>query len=267
VMVMVTIHCFFSGGRDSALACYIAYNVAKMRKWGFRLVFINTTIAIPDTIEYVHKYAKWLEAELIELKPKRTYEEMVVKYSYPLLWYNRWCYYELKRKPTIEYLEKNYKKGDLVVMGIRGSESLFRLMNYNKVFANKCYGNGLCVHAWYPILYLTDIEVSKLIRKFNIPINPVWEKVGISGECLCLAGTSEEKLVRIAIHYPNVMKKLIEIDKKVQMNRRNKKPSYPAPLYPKKLTLTEWYEKISKQTTLDNYINEYNSCQLGCMLE
>jgi len=260
------VHCFFSGGRDSALACYIAHRVAKIKNWGFRLVFINTTIAIPDTIEYVHKYAEWLGTELIELRPKRTYEEMVVKYSYPLLWYNRWCYYELKRKPTIEYLERNYGKGDLIVMGIRGSESLFRLLSYDKVFTNRCYGDGLCVHVWYPILRLTDIEVMNLIKKFNIPINPVWNKVGISGDCLCLAGTTESKLIRIAIHYPNVMEKLVEIDKKVQMNRKNKRPSYPAPLLSKKLTLTEWYEKISKQTTLDNYI-EYGSCQLGCMLE
>jgi len=262
-----TIHCFFSGGRDSALACYIADRVAKARGWGFRLVFINTTIAIPDTIEYVHKYARWLNAELIELRPKHTFEEFATKYSWPLLWHNRWCYYELKRKPTIEYLQKEYKRGDLVVMGIRGSESLFRLLNYDKVFTNKCYGDGLCVHAWYPILRLSDTEVVQLIKKFNIPENPVWQRVGISGECLCLAGTTEQKLMRIAIHYPSVMERLVEIDKRVQMNRKSKAPSYPAPLYPKKLTLTEWYEKFKKQPRIDDYLTEYNSCQASCMIE
>jgi 3'-phosphoadenosine 5'-phosphosulfate sulfotransferase (PAPS reductase)/FAD synthetase len=261
----MTIHCFFSGGRDSALACYIAKRVADIKNFDFRLIFINTTIAILDTIEYVHKYAKWLGAELIELKPKHTYEELVVKYSYPLLWHNRWCYYDLKRKPTIQYLKSNYKENDIIVMGIRGSESLFRLINYDRVFTERCYDN-LCVKAWYPILHLSDIEVDQLIRKFNIPINPVWKKVGISGDCLCLAGTTESKLIRIAIHYPDVMKKLIEIDKNVQLNRKSMKPSYPAPLYPKRLTLTEWYEKINKQTTLDNYI-DYGSCQANCMLE
>jgi len=259
-------HCFFSGGRDSALACYIAHRVAKARDWGFRLVFISTTIAIQDTLDYVRMYADWLDAELVELRPKHAYEELVVKYSYPLLWHNRWCYYVLKREPTIKYLRRNYRPGDIVVMGIRGSESLFRLINYDKVFAERCYGE-LCVKAWYPILRLSDIEVDQLIRKFGIPENPVWRKVGISGDCLCLAGTTEHKLIKIAIHYPDVMKKLVEIDKKVQMNRKNKEPSYPAPLYTKKLTLTEWYEKMRKQTTLDDYINEYNSCQLGCMLE
>jgi len=261
-----TFHCFFSGGRDSALACFISNKVAKARDWNFRLVFINTTIAIPDTVDYVHKYARWLGADLIELKPRHTYEELVVKYSYPLLWHNRWCYYDLKRKPTIQYLKNEYKVNDVVVMGIRGTESLFRLINYDKVFTERCYGE-LCVKAWYPILHLSDIEVDQLIRKFGIPENPVWRKVGISGDCLCLAGATEHKLVKIAIHYPDVMKKLVEIDKKVNENRKNKEPSYPGPLVKRKITLTEWYERFRKQTTLDDYINEYNSCQLGCMLE
>ncbi len=49
-----TFHCFFSGGRDSALACYIAHRVADIKNFDFRLVFINTTIAILDTVDYVH---------------------------------------------------------------------------------------------------------------------------------------------------------------------------------------------------------------------
>ena len=262
-----TFHCFFSGGRDSALACYIAHKAARARDWGFRLVFINTTIAIPDTIEYVHKYAKWLGAELVELRPNHSFEELAEKYSiWPLLQYGRWCYYELKRKQFVEYLIRNYRKGDLIVAGIRSNESLFRLLNYNKVFTNKCYDDGPCVHAWYPVLRLSDIEVEQLIKKFGIPENPVWRKVGISGECLCLAGTTERRLIRIAIHYPNVMEKLVEIDRKIQANRRSKTPSYPAPLLRRRITLTEWYEKFKNQPRIDDYI-EYSSCQLGCMLE
>ena len=261
-----TIHFFFSGGRDSALACFIAYRVARARNWRFRLVFINTTIAIPDTERYVREYAEWLGAELIELRPRHTFEELAPKYSWPLLWHNRWCYYLLKREPTIRYLKSEYKPNDLVVMGIRRNESLFRLTNYDKVFSKKCY-DELCVKTWYPVLNLTDKEVENLIRKLGIPRNPVWDRVGLSGDCLCLAGTSESKLERIAIHYPDTMKKLIEIDRKIQANRKSKQPSYPAPLYHKRMTLTEWYEKIRKQSRIDNYINEYNSCQAGCMTE
>jgi len=259
------IHGFFSGGRDSALSSFIAYRVAKARGWGFRLVFIDTTIAIPDTIDYVNRYAEWLGAELVVLKPKHGFSELAPKYSWPLLYHNRWCYYALKRKPTTEYLQRNYKSNDIVVMGIRGSESLFRLMNYDKAFTWKCY-DDLCVHAWYPILHLSDIEIEQLIRKFNIPENPVWRRVGTSGDCLCLAGSTERKLIKIAINYPNSMRKLVEIDGEIQVNRRSREPSYPAPLVHKRLTLSEWYSKFTKQTTIDDYL-EYNSCQLGCMLE
>ena len=261
-----TIHSFFSGGRDSALASYISYMVAKTRGWQFKLIFINTTIPIPDTVNYVHEFAKWLNAELVELKPENSFDELIVKYSYPALWHNRWCYYMLKRKPLLDYLHHNYKPNDVVVMGIRQSESLFRLTNYDKVFSERCYGD-LCVKAWYPILYLSDMDIEKLIRKFKIPRNPVWDRIGMSGDCLCLAGTSESKLERIAIYYPNIMEKYVELDKKVQANRKSKQPSYPAPLYHKKMTLSEWYEKFKKQQRIDVFLTQYGSCQLGCMLE
>jgi len=261
------IHSFFSGGRDSALASFIAYRVAKARGWGFRLVFIDTTIAIPETVNYVHRYAEWLGAELVVLKPKHSFIELAPRYSWPLLWHNRWCYYHLKREPTIEYLQHNYKGNDIVVMGIRGSESLFRLTNYDKVFMRKCYDNNMCVNMWLPILFLDEFLIRQLIKKFGIPINPVWYRVGISGDCLCLAGTTEHKLIKIAIHYPDMIKKLVEIDEKIQANRKSKEPSYPAPLVRRRLTLSEWYSKIARQTTIDDYLTEYSSCQLGCMIE
>ena len=142
------VHCFLSGGRDSALACFIAHRTALVKDWGFRLVFIDTTIAIPDTVGYVKKYAEWLGVELVVLKPRHSFIELAPKYSWPLLWHNRWCYYMLKREPALNYLKRYYKANDLVVMGIRGDESLFRLLNYSRVFTWKCYEDGFCVRAW-----------------------------------------------------------------------------------------------------------------------
>lgn len=71
------IYCLFSGGRDSALACYIAYQVAKVRGLDFKLVFINTGTALPDTPLYVRKYAEWLGVNLIELSAVIDYWEGV----------------------------------------------------------------------------------------------------------------------------------------------------------------------------------------------
>ena len=41
------IHCMFSGGRDSAMACTIAKRVADIKGWGFRLIHIDTGIQLP----------------------------------------------------------------------------------------------------------------------------------------------------------------------------------------------------------------------------
>ena len=263
---MVTIHCFFSGGRDSALACYIAHRVARVKGWEFRLIHINTTIYLKETHDYVYEYARWLGVDLIELKPNVTYEDLAVKYGYPSLFRNRWCYHQLKRTPTLNYLRQNYKPGDLMVLGVRGSESLFRLLRYDKVFTNRCFGKSFCVNAWYPILHLTDVEVNQLIRKFNIPVNPVWVKVGISGECLCLAGTTEQTLIKLFRNYPDVAKWFVDLDKRIQANRRKKEPSYPLALYRKKITLSEWYERLLRQSQIDDFITNYQSCPYSCMV-
>ena len=123
-------YCFFSGGRDSALACFIAKRVADVKRVPFYLVHIDTTINIPDTEGYVREYANWLGAELIVLRPEETFEEYVKKYPYwPSIYppNKRWCYYELKLKPLVRFLRKNYRLGDVIVLGVRGPESLFRL--------------------------------------------------------------------------------------------------------------------------------------------
>jgi len=106
-------------------------------------------------------------------------------------------------------------------------------------------------------------SISLTLKMIDIPVNPVWRRVGISGDCLCLAGTPEGRLVRIAVHYPDVMRRLVEVDGLIQANRRSKEPSYPAPLVKSKLTLSEWYARFSRQATIDEFI-EYGSC--ACML-
>jgi 3'-phosphoadenosine 5'-phosphosulfate sulfotransferase (PAPS reductase)/FAD synthetase len=104
---MTTIHCFLSGGRDSALACHIAKKVADARKWNFRLIHIDTTIGLKETEEYVKRYAEWLGAELVIIRPEKTFEEYVARYPYwPHIYppWARWCYHKLKRIPLERYV-------------------------------------------------------------------------------------------------------------------------------------------------------------------
>jgi 3'-phosphoadenosine 5'-phosphosulfate sulfotransferase (PAPS reductase)/FAD synthetase len=270
---MVTIHCFFSGGRDSALTCYIAKRLADVKGWGFKLVHINTTIGLKETEEYVRLYAQWLGVELVVLRPDYTFEEYVARYPYwPHIWppWARWCYHKLKRRPVEKYLKRNYRKGDIVAMGVRGPESYFRMKNYTAVFMEKYYKEtGVKAKIWLPILYVDDKTVDKLIKKIGIPESPVWYSIGSSGECFCLAGSSEKSVKRAICAFPELRVRLMRIDDIIHANRR-KGESYTIFLKEKRKRLKEWLQEVVCTSTLldDQSYRKYGgkSCQGSCML-
>ncbi len=270
---MTTIHCFFSGGRDSALSCYIAKKVADIRGWRFVLVHIDTTIGLEETEEYVRLYAEWLRAELVVLRPDYTFEEYVAKYPYwPHIYppRMRWCYHKLKRMPVERYLKHHYRDGDLLVLGIRGDESVFREREYSAVFAEKHYKDAkVRAKVWLPLLYVDSETVDMLIKKFGIPESPVWYAIGSSGECFCLAGASKKKVERAVRAFPKLCIRLMRIDDIIHANRRNDDESYPIFLKKERERLKKWLEKICGSPTLLDYLDgkyEGKSCQGSCIL-
>jgi len=263
-----TIHCFFSGGRDSAVACYIAKRVADVRNWRFVLVHIDTTISMRLTQQYVRQYAEWLGVELITLRPERTFREYAEKFSmWPSLYPQRfrWCYRELKLKPLIEYLKQNYREGDIVVMGVRKGESKFRDKFYTQTFFDRVYG-GVKARVWAPLLFVDEPTLLRLIERYGIPKNPVW-KYGFSGECLCLAAAPVHEVAIILRHFPEMRDTLLEIDDLINQRRRQR-PSAPFRLAQVGYnTLRQFYEQVVKsQLTLDNFVMPYKSCEGSCML-
>jgi hypothetical protein len=267
---MTTIHCFFSGGRDSAVACRIAYEVATRRNWQFRLVHIDTTISIRQTREYVHRYAEWLGAELVIIRPEHTFKEYAEKFGmWPSLYPQRfrWCYRYLKLQPLTEYLKENYREGDLVAMGVRKSESRFRGKFYTATFFERNY-SGIKALVWAPLLFIDEPTLAKLVERFGIPKSPVW-RFGFSGECLCLAGTPPHKAALVLRYFPEEARELLEIDRIINKNRRSNKPSAPFRVWQAGFsTLEDFYKRVVKtQMTLDDFIVvPYNSCEGSCML-
>jgi len=266
---MPVIHCFFSGGRDSALSCFIAYRVAKLRNWGFRLVHIDTTIGLKDTEEYVKSYAAWLGAELVILRPDHTFEEYVAKYPYwPHVYppWARWCYHKLKRIPSERYIRQHYRDGDLLVLGVRGDESLFREREYSSVFTTKYYSESkVQAKVWLPLLHVTDDRIDELVEKLGIPKSPVWKKIGMSGECFCLAGATKRKIMQAVRAYPELGERLAKIDDIIHANRKRGE-SYPIFLKKDKIRLKVWLQDVMRQPTLLDYKYEGKACQGSCML-
>ena len=270
---MTTVHCFFSGGRDSALSCYIAKKVADVRGWSFRLVHIDTTIGLEETEEYVKRYAEWLGAELVVLRPDYTFEEYVARYPYwPHVYppWARWCYHKLKRLPTERYIRQRYRHGDIIVLGVRGDESSFRKRNYNSVFTTKYYSDAKVeTKIWLPLLYVDSETVNKLIKKFDIPESPVWHAIGSSGECFCLAGSSKKTVIRAVKAFPELGARLMKIDDIIHENRR-KGESCTIFLKDEKKRLKVWLQEVMNSPTLLDYSYDTKyvgkSCQGSCML-
>lgn len=269
VRALREIDCWFSGGKDSALACYIAYRVAKMRGWDFRLVYIDTTVAIPANREYVGRYARWLGAEMVVLRPRHSFKELLAKYPYwPLIYGGqkyRWCYHHLKRTVADEYMCQH--KEDIHVLGIRGEESLFRERRYTKTFEETDKPCGK-IKLWLPLVRVSSIERDRLIKQFRIPESPVW-RIGISGDCLCLAGTTRRTLDKIIAQFPDAAQMLIELDDIVHQYRRSKTPSYPKPMLELKqpVRLKDYILEKLRQPTLDDYLDyRGKECAGYCLL-
>ena len=254
---------FFSGGKDSAVASHIAYTYAKKIKEEFKLVHVNTKINITETEEFVKKFADWLGVELTILEPKGDYWEYVKKWGYPMLPNMRWCFHHLKQDPIIEFMYSEFKKGVLYptyCLGIRRDESRFRFDNYEKKWYFR-KDHKITYKVWLPILYWNDQLIFNYIKKYNIPINPVWKRIGLSGECLCMSGASLNLLNKVLDNYPEIAELFAKKDKEVlEFRKKNNKPiGYPAPLLALKIPLHKYIEQRKKQLKIIQFSEECDS--------
>lgn len=82
----------FSGGKDSSVLADICASVFSERSFReLKLVFVNTGLEFPDIVKFTDEYAQYLQQKygikinLVKLKPKYTFVEVIKKYGYPLI--------------------------------------------------------------------------------------------------------------------------------------------------------------------------------------
>ena len=155
-----------SGGKDSSCTLYLARKVKK----NISAIFMNTTLAFPETIEYLHKLRKKWKLNLIEIFPERTFLELAKELGPPSRLMH-WCCYTQKFGPFNRYLNENYPEGVLSVEGLRRFESEKR-MNYERVSVNRAIPKKIAV---CPILDWTTLDVWLYTLWKKIPINSVYE--------------------------------------------------------------------------------------------
>lgn len=210
----------FSGGKDSTVVLHIVrqYNP------DIPVIFANTRVEMPETIKFIRELKEKWNLNLIEVKGKYTFWQIVEKYGLPstrfltnskialaskgltqLQGAPKCCWY-LKEEPALNMYRK--KGIECVFFGITWDESYNRKWSIIKkglLFYHTTHKHWKC----YPIGYWSELDVWTYIEKNNIPVNPAYEKVDRVGCIVCTAYKDwEHDMARL---YPALYKRICKI--------------------------------------------------------
>ena len=181
----------YSGGKDSD----VILELAKMAGVEYDAVYKCTTIDPPGTIKHVK------EAGARMILPKKNFGELIAKTGFPT-WLHRHC---------CGYL-KEYKVLDVVLLGIRKSESVKRSKRYQEPTQCRVYSKKERVQQYFPILDWNDNDVLEFIEERNIKLHPIYYRengtIDITQRCGCMCCPMQGERVRRANFkkYPNMLK-------------------------------------------------------------
>ncbi len=111
----------FSGGKDSLAA----YGLASRAVGDVDLLFIDTGIEFPETVDYVERFAAAAGETLHTARAGDAFRENVGDFGPPAKDF-RWCCKVCKLGPVSELIAREYPRGTVTVEGNRGLESFSR---------------------------------------------------------------------------------------------------------------------------------------------
>ena len=206
----------YSGGKDSGA----------VSEWGYisgvtkgKVIFINTTIGISETREFVKKQCLDRGWDLIEITPPRDYTEFVMKFGFPKVsghWLAmRW----LKYKPMQLFARENKKLKTCLMSGARKGESDRRFLNTTTLMRDS--------HLWInsPLIDWSTFKALAFTKYSGLGISPAYAKIHMSGDCMCGSYGDQDERLMLKIFYPDLAN---DIDQKEQMieNRTDIKELY-----------------------------------------
>jgi len=155
-----------SGGKDSAVALSLARKVDR----NISVIYMNTTLDFPETVEYIHRLRREWKLNLIEIFPERTFLDLAKELGPPSSMMP-WCCQTQKFAPFNKYLNEHYPKEVLSVEGLRRFESEKR-MDYKRISGNRAIPRKKAI---CPILNWTMLDVWLYILWKKIPFNPIYK--------------------------------------------------------------------------------------------
>ena len=147
----------YSGGKDSD----VILELAKMAGIPFKAVYHSTTIDPPGTIRHV-------EENGVEIsRPKEPFFRLLQKHGYPSRFVRYCC----------KLLKERYDS-DIVVQGIRASESKARADRYKEPEKCRVYDKKHKSRVYMPILYWTDEDIKEFVTERGIKCHPLYYRGG-----------------------------------------------------------------------------------------
>ena len=205
----------FSGGKDS-LACLCLAEKLNSRP---EIIFINTGLEFPETVEYVRETARARRLRLKEIEAESSFFQQINIFGPPAKDY-RWCCKTNKLGPMTDFLKKSYPKGCVTIEGRRIYES-FNRSRIRSVERNP-YVPGQTTLA--PIRSWRALEVMLYIYWKGIEPNPLYqEDLERIGCWLCPAALQSEFHALKATHprlYQNWTAWLYDWARKNDLDRR-----------------------------------------------
>lgn len=157
----------FSGGKDSLAALGILLNVVPDPD----LLFIDTGLEFPETLEYAERFASSHGLNLVKAEAGDAFRRNVDAFGPPAKDF-RWCCKVCKLGPITDLISKRYPKGTVTVEGNRMLESFSRsktgFVSRNPFVPNQTTLNP--VRAW------TAAEVWGYIWMKGLEYNPLYDR-------------------------------------------------------------------------------------------
>ena len=204
---------FFSGGKDSLVALDLA-----VKYWNdFTVIYCEVA---GNTHPKCTKYAKRLLENyygidyIVVKTDKYDFYDCLERWGYPsFLWRNnRWCLTHFKDEPIVGI---THGKG-FGVSGVSPKDSIFRALKIKKpvIYGGKHY--RWVMVSILPLYYFDKDDIWLYIYENSLPINPLYKRMGFSGNCVFCPAINFKQFLAIKHYCPEFFSKWKRVHEKLR---------------------------------------------------